>query len=135
MNFFDMCYEVFTKTSQSHDLDKDVKNYNKIIYYLNNFQISDRKEIERFIVEVRSDNLVYSAICQLQKAVNGPLRKLWELNLNELYLELQGEIKNVVLKGAYESIKLLHNLNDQQSAILAQRIAAEDVTLFTEYNC
>lgn len=119
MNFYKKCCELFTRMSKYHDLDKDVKNYNKIIYYLNNFQVSDRQEIERFIVEVRSDNLIYSAICQLQKAVNGPLRKLCELNLNELYLELQGEIKNVVLKGAYESIKLLHNLNDQQSAILA----------------
>ena len=135
MNFFEMCYELFTRMSKYHELSKDVENYNKIVWYLNNFQFADRKEIEKFIVDVRFDNRVYSAICQLQKVVNGPIRKLSELNPNELFVELQGEIKNVVLKGAYDSIKLLYNLDEQQSAILAQRIAAEDMAIFTEYKC
>lgn len=30
MNFFDMCYELFMRTSKYHDLGKDVLNYNKV---------------------------------------------------------------------------------------------------------
>lgn len=37
MNFFDMCYELFMRTSKCHDLGKDIQNYNKVIYYMNNF--------------------------------------------------------------------------------------------------
>ena len=37
MNFFDMCYELFMRTSKYHDLGKDVLNYNKVINYMNNF--------------------------------------------------------------------------------------------------
>ena len=53
MNFFDMCYELFMRTSKYHDLGKDVLNYNKVINYMNNFYGVDRKEIEKFIVDVR----------------------------------------------------------------------------------
>ncbi len=31
MNFFDMCYELFMRTSKYHDLGKDIQNY------MNNF--------------------------------------------------------------------------------------------------
>ena len=90
MNFFDMCYEVFTKISQYHDLGKDIENLNKYNYYLTNYYtcnlyLTNRKEIEDFIVDVRSDNPVYAFICQLKKRSYGSLRKLHELNPNELF--------------------------------------------------
>ena len=135
MNFLDMCYDVFTRTSQYHDLGKDLENYNKLVYYSNNFYSIDRSEIERFIVEVRFDNLIYSTTQQLGKVISGPLKKLWQLTPDELYKELQGEIVNIILKGAYDSIKLLYNLDEQQSANLANRIATGDMSLFEEYKC
>lgn len=140
MNFFDMCYELFTRTSQYHDLGKDVENLNKYNYYLTNYYmcnlyLTNRKEIENFIVDVRSDNPVCAFICQLKKRSYGPLRKLYELNPNELYLELHGEINNIVFKGAFDSIKLLFKLDDEQSETLAKRIANEDMTIFTDYKC
>ncbi|MCM1237079.1 MAG: hypothetical protein NC489_43950 [Ruminococcus flavefaciens] len=114
---------------------KDVDNYDKLMRHLSNFDFTDRKEIEDFIVKVRSDNPVYSAICQLQKVAYGPLRKLCELAPDELYVELRGEIQNVVFKGAYDSLKLLNNLDDKQCDNLVVRIVAQDMTIFTDYKC
>ncbi len=135
MNFFDRCNELFERTSQCHDLRKDVDNYDKLMRYLSNFDFTDRKEIEDFIVEVRLDNPVYSAICQLQKAASGPMRKLCELAPNELYVELHGEIQNVIFKGAYDSFKLFNNLDERQCDNLAMRVAAHDMSIFTDYKC
>ena len=139
-NFIDMCYDLFTRTSQYHDLGKDVDNLNKINYYLTNYYscnlyLTNRKDIEDFIVDVRFDNPIYAAICQIAKASSGPMRKLYELNHDELYIELRGEIPNIVFKGAYDSIKLLYNLDEQQSANLATRFVSEDMTIFTDYKC
>ncbi len=135
MNFFDMCYELFMRTSKYHDLGKDVLNYNKVINYMNNFYGVDRKEIEKFIVDVRMDNPVYSAIQQIVKVVasNIPLRRLEELYPNELYNELCGEIYNVVLKGAYDSVKLLNELTADEELELSKRFANGDSSIFTQY--
>lgn len=135
MNFFDMCYELFMRTSKYHDLGKDVLNYNKVINYMNNFYGVDRKEIEEFIVDVRIDNPVYSAIQQIVKGManNVPLRRLEELYPNELYNELCGEIYNVVLKGAYDSVKLLNKLTVDEELELSKRFANGDSSIFTQY--
>lgn len=137
MNFFDKCYDLFMETSKYHDLGKDIQNYNKIVYYLNNFISIDRQEIESFIIEVRSENIIYSAICQLlnKVTINVPIKKLYELNFYELYNELKGEIANIVLKGAYDSIKLLNDLTEQQENELSFRIASGDISIFSEYKC
>lgn len=136
MNFFALCYELFINTSQYHDLRKDVDNYNKVIYYLYNFGSVDRKEIEKFIVEVRIDNLVYSAKRQLLKVFSHkPLKTLDQLTPYELYVELQGEITNIILKGAYDSFNILNNLTQEQEKNLAKRIALGDLTIFNEYIC
>lgn len=136
MNFFDLCYELFMRTSKYYDLGKDVENYNKTIYYLNNFNFINRKEIEKFIIEVRFDNPVYSALCQLLKVLSSaPLRLLQELTPMELYFELKGEITNLVFKGAHDCFVLLNNLCEQESANLAKRIASGDMTIFTDYKC
>lgn len=135
MNFFDMCYELFMRTSKYHDLGKDVLNYNKVINYMNNFYGVNRKEIEEFIVDVRMDNPVYSARQQIVKvmASNVPLRRLEELYPNELYNELCGEIYNVVLKGAYDSVKLLNKLTVDEELELSKRFANGDSSIFTQY--
>lgn len=140
MNFLDMCYDLFSKTSKYHDLGKDMDNLNKINsylanYYVQNLYVTNRQDIEKFIIGVRLDNPVYSALCQLIKTINSPipLRPLQELSPNELFIELQGEVKNVILKGAYDSIKLLYKLDEPQSKALAARIAAEDMTIFADY--
>jgi len=135
MNFFDMCYELFMRTSKYHDLGKDVLNYNKVINYMNNFYGVNRKEIEKFIVDVRMDNPVYSAMQQSVKVVasNIPLRRLEELYPNELYNELCGEIYNVVLKGAYDSVKLLNELTVDEELELSKRFANGDSSIFTQY--
>ena len=135
MNFFDMCYELFMRTSKYHDLGKDVLNYNKVINYLNNFYGVNRKEIEKFIVDVRMDNPVYSAMQQIVKVVasNIPLRRLEELYPNELYNELCGEIYNLVLKGAYDSVKLLNELTADEELELSKRFANGDSSIFTQY--
>ena len=135
MNFFDMCYELFMRTSKYHDLGKDIQNYNKVIYYMNNFDGVDRKKIEEFIIDVRMDNPVYSAMQQIVKVVasNIPLRRLEELYPNELYNELCGEIYNVVLKGAYDSVKLLNELTADEELELSKRFANGDSSIFTQY--
>ena len=102
---------------------------------MNNFYGVDRKEIEKFIVDVRMDNSVYSAIQQIVKVVasNIPLRRLEELYPNELYNELCGEIYNVVLKGAYDSVKLLNELTADEELELSKRFANGDSSIFTQY--
>lgn len=135
MNFFDLCYELFMRTSKYHDLGKDIQNYNKVIYYMNNICGVDRKEIEEFIIDVRVNNPVYSAMQQMVKVMvsNVPLRRLEELYLNELYIELRGELYNIVLKGAYDSIKLLNELTIEEELALSKRFANGDSSIFTQY--
>lgn len=137
MNFFDMCYELFMRTSKYHDLGKDIQNYNKVIHYMNNFYGEDRKKIEKFIIDVRMDNPVYSAIQQIAKVMssNVPLRRLEELYPNELYDELCRERYNVVLKGAYDSIKLLNELTTEEELQLSKRFASGDGSIFMQYKC
>lgn len=140
MSFLDLCYDLFTRTSKYHDLGKDVENLNKYNYYTTNYYLfnlylTNRKDIEDFIVDVRFDNPIYAFASQLQKAANGSMRKLCSLEPNELFIELQGELSNIVFKGAYDSIKLLYNLDEQQSINLAKRIVAGDMTIFTEFKC
>ena len=57
---------------------------------MNNFYGVDQKEIKEFLIDVRVDNPVYSAIQQMVKVMvsNVPLRRFEELYLNELYIEL-----------------------------------------------
>lgn len=136
MNFFDMCYELFMKTSKYHDLGKDIQNYNKVIYYMNNFCNIDRKEIEKFIINIRMENPVYSAMQQMLKVTvgNTPLRRLEEIYLHELYSELRGELYNIVLKGAYDSIKILNQLTKKQEQDLLKGLAVGDRNIFVQYN-
>lgn len=135
MNFFDLCYELFMRTSKYHDLGKDIQNYNKVIYHMNNICGVDRKEIEEFIIDVRVNNPVYSAMQQMVKVMvsNVPLRRLEELYLNELYIELRGELYNIILKGAYDSIKLLNELTIEEELALSKRFANGDSSIFTQY--
>lgn len=104
---------------------------------MNNFYGVDRKKIEEFIIDVRIDNPVYSAMQQMAKVMvsNVPLRRLEELYLNELYIELRGELYNVVLKGAYDSIKLLNELTTEEGLQLSKRLASGDGSIFTQYKC
>lgn len=119
-------------------MGKDVENFNKINYYLTNYYtfslyLTNRKEIEDFIVDVRFDNPVFAAMSQLVKVASGSRLKLHDLNPDQLYRELQSEIPNIVYKGTYDSIKLLFHLNDEQSNTLATRIALKDISVFTDY--
>lgn len=102
---------------------------------MNNFYGVDRKEIEKFIVDVRMDNPIYSAIQQMVEVItnNAPLRRLEELYPNELYNELRGELYNVVLKGAYDSVKLLNELTVDEELELSKRFANGDSSIFTQY--
>lgn len=135
MIFLDKCYKLFESTSKYFDLSKDVENYNKANAYLYNFNETDRKEIEKFIIEVRSDNPIYFAICQIIKTLNNsmPCKLLENLTLNELRAELQGEVNNLILKGAYDSILLLNNLDEAHRSELAKQIASSDMKIFDEY--
>lgn len=125
------------RTSKYHDLSKDIQNYNKVIYYMNNFYGVDRKKIEEFIIDVRMDNPVYSEMQQMVKVMgsNVPLKRLEELYPDELYNELCGERYNVVLKGAYDSIKLLNELTTEEELQLSKRFANGDCNIFTQYKC
>lgn len=110
-----MCNELFWRMSDVHDLEKDVENYQKLKYYKINFNYINRKDVEKFIVDVRTDNVIYSAIQQVARTIMlGPLRRLDELPLSELYNELSGEEYNIVLKGAYDSLKLLNEMKPDQ---------------------
>lgn len=137
----DMCHELFQRISKSKDLSKDVQNYNKAIFYSNNFWNVDSETIINFILEVRKDNIIYSTIQQLLRmssnlVLNGmPPRTLDQLTPYELYNELQGEVSNIIKKGAYDSIKLLNDISSEQDEELAERFVKGDMTIFTQYRC
>ena len=141
MNFMDMCYELFQRTSKIYDLNKDVQNYNKAIFYSSNFWVIDSETIINFIIEVRKDNVIYTAIQQLLRmyrnfVLDGMSPKtLDQLSLYELYNELQGEICNIIKKGAFDSIKLLNDISSEQDEILAERFVRGDMEIFTQYRC
>ena len=133
MNFLEECYKLLEKTSKTHDLSKDIKNYNKALFYLNNFYNVQRDKIEKFIVSVRLDNQIAAIIELCAKAQRGPISPLSQISIENLYAELQGEIPNLIMKGALDSIKLLNNLNDEQTKQLALRFYKCDLTIFYEY--
>ncbi len=141
MNFMDMCYELFQRTSKIYDLNKAVQNYNSAIFYSNNFWDTDSETIINFIIEVRKDNIIYTAIQQLLRmyrnfVLNGMSPKtLDQLNPYELYNELQGEICNIIKKGAFDSIKLLNDISSEQDEALAERFVKGDMKIFTQYRC
>lgn len=139
MNFFVQCYDLFQRISSAsdvHDLKKDVENYQKLQYYKMNFNFINRKDIEQFIFDVRSDNTILTAIRQVKKTVMyGPLKFLNQLSLSELYNELCGEEYNIVLKGAYDSVKVLNDLTDEEDKELRTRFAKEDTDIFVQYKC
>lgn len=86
--FIEKCFEIFERVAKSHDLSKDVENYNKALNYRDKFYFVPRNE---------------------------------------------GEISNLIMKGAYDSIKLLNNLDKEQSDSLAKRIVNSDFIIFNEY--
>ena len=133
MNFIDRCFELFEKTSKTHDLSKDVENYNKALYYKDNFALISRKEVEQFIVSVRMDNPIAAISEAVAKALRGNLDVISNIPPENLYQELQGEIANLVLKGALDSLKLLNSLNDEQAQRLAERLYNGDLAIFNEY--
>lgn len=133
MNFLEECYKLFERTSKTHDLSKDIKNYNKALFYLNNFYSVRRDEIEKFIVSVRLDNQIAAIIELFAKVQCGPISTLSQVPIDNLYAELQGEIPNLIMKGALDSIKLLNDLNDEQTNQLATRFYKGDLTIFDEY--
>ena len=133
MTFIEKCFEIFEGAAKSHDLSKDVENYNKALNYRNNFYSVPPYEIENFIISVRIDNPIVAVIETAVKAMNSKINALWNLSLNDLYNELQGEISNLIMKGAYDSIKLLNNLDKEQSDGLAKRMVECDFTIFDEY--
>ena len=141
MNFMDMCYELFQRISKIYDLSKDVQNYNRAIFYSNNFWNIDSETIINFIVEVRQDNIIYTVIQKLLKmyrnfVVNGtPPRTLDQLSPYELYNELQREICNIIKKGAFDSIKLLNDISPEQDEALAEQFVKGDIKIFTQYRC
>lgn len=141
MNFMDMCYELFQRISKIYDLSKDVQNYNRAIFYLSNFWSTDSETIINFIIEIRQDNIIDAAIQQLLKmyrnfVVNGmPPKTLDQLSPYELYNELQGEVCNIIKKGAFDSIKLLNDISPDQDEALAERFVKGDMTIFTQYRC
>ena len=141
MNFMDMCYELFQRISKIYDLSKDVQNYNRAIFYSGNFWNMDSETIINFIIEVREDNIIYTAIQQLLKmyrnfVVNGMSPKtLNQLSPYELYNELQGEICNIIKKGAFDSIRLLNDISPEQDEALAERFVKGDMKIFTQYRC
>lgn len=141
MNFMDMCYELFQRISKIDDLSKDVQNYNKAIFYSSNFWNIDSETIINVIINVRKDNIIYTAIQQLLRIYRNfvlnemPSKTLDQLSPYELYNELQGEIYNIIKKGAFDSIKLLNDISSEQDEELAERFVKGDMTIFTQYRC
>ena len=141
MNFMDMCYTLFQRTSKVYDLNKDVQNYKRAIFYSSNFWDIDSETIINFIIEVRENNIIYIAIQQLLRmyrnfVLNGISPKtLNQLSPYELYNELQGEICNIIKKGAFDSIKLLNDISSEQDEALAERFVKGDMKIFTQYRC
>ncbi len=135
MNFIDTCYEILLKNSKYHDIDKDLENYNEVVSYLRNFDSTDRKEIEEFIVEVRLHNPIVIQLDHLNRVLTNlqNARPLPNISLVELYEELKGEAVHIILKGAYDSIKLFNVLDEKKSIDLINRILNNDNNIFAEY--
>ena len=109
------------------------KIINKALNYSDKFYSVPRYEIENFIIYVRIDNPIVAVIETAVKALNSKIDVLWNLSLDDLYNELQGEISNLIMKGAYDSIKLLNDLDKEQSDSLAKRMVNGDFTIFNDY--
>lgn len=141
MDFVSLCYDLFIKTYQNstlekaHDLCKDFENYNKANEYMQFFSIIDRRIIIDFIIDVRTDNLIYTAITQISRYANNSqtIKTLYDLNSVELYNELRVEHQRIILKGALDSFNLLYKLSKEQSKELANRIANNDMSIFKQY--
>lgn len=135
MNFFDLCYDLFMRTSKYYDLGKDIQNYNKAINYLSKFYSIARKDIEQFIVEVRKDNPIIVAKQLLLKSAisGGTLKLLSQLQPNELFNELCGELYNIILKGTYDSMEVMNQLDEEEKMELARRLVMGDETVFIQY--
>ena len=137
----DMCYELFQRISKIYDLSKDVQNYDRAIFYSSNFWNTDSNTIINFIIEVRMDNIICTAIQQLLRMHGNfvlneiPPKTLNQLSPYELYNELQGEICNIIKKGAFDSIKLLNDISSEQDEALAERFVKGDMKIFTQYKC
>lgn len=141
MNFVDLCFDIFMKTYQnsalkkSHDMYKDFENYDKANQYLQCFSLIDRRTIIDFIIDVRTDNLIYTALTQIARYANNSqaIKTLFDLNPIELYDELRIEHQRIILKGALDSFILLYKLSEEQSKELASRIVNNDISIFAQY--
>ena len=141
MDFVDLCFDIFMKTyhnsalEKTHDLYKDFENYDKVNQYLQCFFSIDRRIIIDFIIDVRTDNLIFTAITQIVRYANNSqaIKTLFDLNPIELYDELRIEHQRIILKGALDSLSLLYKLSEEQSKELANRIVNNDISIFEQY--
>ena len=138
MNFIDICLQVFLnsykKYESSKDLSKDLQNFDKALYYLRNFYNIDRKEIEKFIVDVRKDNPIYTLKQQLLRLTSGVhVTTIDNIDLSSLYNELAVEWANILYKGVHDSIKLFNDLKENESEKIYRRLIDNDMTIFYDY--
>jgi hypothetical protein len=137
MNFIEKCLNVFYKTSPDYTLINDAKNLNEWCYHMQNFYIESRETIIDFIVNVRLSNPFFSlsqqSIKLLQRDKKEPIKTLYQLNLDELYNQLNDELLNIACKCAYDSIQTCNNLTNEESESLMIRFVECDEKIFNDY--
>ena len=133
MNFFDKCKVLMDKTKSFKDLKEDFDNLNKWDDLVKNYFYTPKEEIINFIIKVRINNLVYTMMQRVSEVIknneNHPYRTLYDLNPLELFSVLKGEYFTIVSKGAYDCIKYLKNINEDDISLACQ-IANFDDSIF-----
>ena len=133
MSFFGECYSVFERASKTHDLSKDWKDYNDAFFYLINFDIVRLEVIKDFLLKIRLNNPIAATFRLSEGVQRRLLNGLARFSPDKLYKELQSEIPNLIIKGAFDSIRILNNLDEYQTALLATRMRNRDFTIFDEF--
>ena len=136
MNFFEKCKHLMDSTKEFKDLKDDFDNLNKWDNLVRNYADTPKETITNFIIKVRTNNIVFTVSKQLPKLVNSCIsnikpRTIFELNFYELFIELKAEYFNIVSKGAYDCIKFIKNLSEDDGK-LAERIARFDDSIFND---
>ena len=137
--FFDTCYNILSHYLHFPDVADTFKSIDDGIYHRNHFPNDydwncqeKRNEIIKYIRNARIDNIIYSCLNKVPLVVPvTPSKSLENMNLYELYAELEGAIAILILKGIHQIIKLSNpNANDDT---LSSQLLQQDINTLQMY--
>ena len=137
--FLDLCYELVSHYLDFPEVADTVKSILKGKELLDDYPNDDstfqqRKfEIIDFIVEARTDNIIYTYRNSRQIFLpTGPGKTIYEDNIVELRSQLEGELSILTLKGIHQVIKRLYPAVNND--MLSEELLRQDVCTLQKYN-